>query len=84
VVADGHWHKRTVRCRNILPAGAVLWEWAPDDAFGEAAGQQWIVLDPDKWNRQSAMAWRFDPEELAGLVGDRGTAEPPARRRRIG
>eukprot|EP00962_Isochrysis_galbana_P007391 scaffold1999_cov119-Isochrysis_galbana.AAC.5 len=33
---------------------------------------------------QSAMAWRFDPEELAGLVGDRGTTEPPARRRRIG
>eukprot|EP00962_Isochrysis_galbana_P026019 scaffold8032_cov136-Isochrysis_galbana.AAC.4 len=38
-VADGTTHKAPRARSKILPAGAVLWEWAADERFGEQAGQ---------------------------------------------
>ena len=46
------------------PAGALLWAWDADPEYDECAGQQWLVLHPDKWNKHVQYAWRFDPCEL--------------------
>lgn len=60
----------------VLPAGMVLWAWDADPEFGEAAGEQWLALLPQKWNppRQLPYGWRYDPREFAaahvhGLFG---------------
>lgn len=74
-VADGLTHKRTERCKTILPAGALLWAWDADAEFGEEAGEQWMVLHPDKYNRHVQYAWRFDPCELVAP----GQRKPPPR-----
>eukprot|EP00966_Prymnesium_polylepis_P144173 3328508-Prymnesium_polylepis.1 len=49
-VADGLTDKRSHRARKILPGGALLWAWDADPEFYEAAGEQWLVLLPSKWN----------------------------------
>ena len=74
-VADGLTHKRSERCKNILPAGALLWAWEADAEFDEKAGEQWMVLHPNKFNRHVQYAWRMDPCEL-GAPG-----QPKARPR---
>ena len=53
----------------------VLWEWDADAEFGEAAGQQWLHLLPQKWNPPKAVVygWRYDPRELSA------TAAAPVR-----
>ena len=63
-VADGLTDKRSPRARKILPAGALLWAWDADQEFGEQAGEQWLILLPNKWNRQTHYGWRYDPAEL--------------------
>ena len=63
-VADGLTSKKSKRARDILPAGALLWAWEADPSFDEPAGEKWMVLLPEKWNRQVKYAWRFDPCEL--------------------
>ena len=50
-VADGLTDKRSERAKKILPAGALLWAWEADRDYNEAAGEQWLVLLPEKWNR---------------------------------
>ena len=51
-VADGLADQRSARAKKILPAGALLWAWEADEGFKEKAGEQWLILLPDKWNRQ--------------------------------
>ena len=51
-VADGLADKRSPRARKVLPAGMVLWAWDTDADFGEVAGEQWLPLLPQKWNKQ--------------------------------
>ena len=63
-VADGLKDKRSSRAKKILPAGALLWAWDADPQFDEAAGEQWLILLPKKWNQQQHYSWRFDPREL--------------------
>ena len=63
-VANGLSDKRSPRARKILPAGALLWAWEPDAEFGEQAGEQWLILLPNKWNRHIQYGWRFDPIQL--------------------
>ena len=77
-IADGLTNKRSARARKILPAGALLWSWDADPEFGEAAGEQWLVLLPKKWNGQQVYSWRFDPRELGAAEG---TAPDPKRRK---
>ena len=52
---------------TVLPSGFVLWEWDADAEFGEAAGEKWLHLRPDKWNpsRPVVYGWRYDPREFA-------------------
>ena len=78
-VADGLTNTRSERARKILPAGALLWAWDPDPDFDEHAGEKWLILLPEKWNRQVQYAWRFDPCELA----PRGVPRPPPRRPQV-
>ena len=41
--------------------------WDADADFGEAAGEQWLGLLPQKWNppRAQLYGWRYDPREFA-------------------
>ena len=78
-VADGLADKRSKRHKNLLPAGAVLWAWDADPAFGEKAGEQWLVLLPGKYNKQVHYGWRFDPAEWEG---EGSSDEPGAKRPR--
>ena len=50
--------------KKILPAGALLWAWDEDPDYDEAAGEKWLILLPQKWNKHVQYAWRFDPCEL--------------------
>jgi hypothetical protein len=81
-VADGLTDKRSKRARTLLPAGAVLWEWDADPEFDEAAGQQWLLLLPNKWNPRKqgqVYSWRFDPREFGA---ERAASQRPAGVRR--
>ena len=81
-VADGLTDKRSERAKKILPAGALLWAWEADGEFEESAGEQWLVLLPEKWNRHLQYSWRFDPCELERPAGAQaqGSARPAPRK----
>ena len=84
-VADGFTDKRSARAKKILPAGALLWAWDADADFGEQAGEQWLILLPDKWNRQVHYGWRYDPAQLridAAARASDATEQQGARWRR--
>ena len=51
-VADGLTDKTSARAKKILPAGALLWAWDADPEYDEQAGEKWLVLLPNKWNKQ--------------------------------
>ena len=81
-VADGaadegrHAQAESARARKILPAGALLVEWKLDPERDEdEASVMWLVLHPDKWNKEGHLARRWHPDELE-------PAEPPAKRDR--
>ena len=76
-VADGLTDKRSARAKKILPAGALLWAWDADPEFDEKAGEQWLILLPNKWNKQQHYSWRFDPRELGAT---RATTPPQGRK----
>jgi hypothetical protein len=81
-VADGLTDKRSKRARSILPGGALLWAWDADPEHGEAAGEQWLVLLPQKWNpstHKQVYSWRYDPREL----GSTEAQSPDPRRKRM-
>jgi hypothetical protein len=66
-IADGLSDKRSSQARKVLPGGAVLWAWDADPDFEEAAGEQWLILLPNKWNprtHKQVYSWRYDPREL--------------------
>ena len=78
-IADGLTDKRSKRAQKILPGGAVLWAWDADPEFDEAAGEQWLILLPKKWNPKThtqVYGWRYDPRELGA------TQEPERDARR--
>ena len=70
-IADGLTDKRSAKARAILPGGAVMVAWEADPEFEEAAGEQWLVLLPNKWNpstHKTVYSWRFDPRELGAAA----------------
>ena len=69
-VADGLTNVRSPRARKILPAGALLWAWDADTERSELAGEQWLILLPNKWNKAVHYGWRWDPCELGASVGE--------------
>lgn len=76
-VADGLTDKRSQRARDVLPAGALLWAWEADAEFDEPAGEKWLVLHPQKWNKHVQYAWRYDPRELSGSSGRKPAPQQP-------
>ena len=80
-VADGLTDKRSARAKAIhcRAAGALLWAWDADPEYEEPAGEKWLILLPEKWNKQVQYAWRFDPCEL----GVQGRTQPPPRAPRV-
>ena len=52
--------KKSTRPKKILPAGALLWAWEADAEYEEEAGEEWLILLPQKWNRHVQYAWRFE------------------------
>ena len=81
-IADGLTDRRSARAKKILPAGAVLWAWDADPEFDEAAGEQWLILLPKKWNpltQKQVYSWRYDPRSL----GAAHAATPDARRKHM-
>ena len=78
-VADGLTDTRSPRARKILPAGALLWAWDADKDYDEAAGEKWLVLLPENWNKQRVNSWRYDPCELVAS----GRRKPPPQRPRV-
>ena len=78
-MADGLTDKSSARAKKILPAGAILWAWDADPAYNEPAGEQWLILLPQKWNAQVQYGWRYDPCEL----GVPGQPRPPPRAPRV-
>jgi hypothetical protein len=83
-IADGLTDKKSKRARHILPGGAVLWAWDADPEFDEVAGEQWLVLLPNKWNpktHRTVYSWRYDPRELGALSApERDPRRKEARR----
>ena len=77
-VADGLTDKKSARAKKILPAGALLWAWEADADFEEKAGEQWLILLPDKWNRQVHYGWRYDPREREAARAQRERQEASA------
>ena len=75
-VADGLSDTRSARAKKILPAGALLWAWEANTEFEEVAGQTWLILLPNKYNKQVHYGWRLDPRQLAE---DRAAAAACAR-----
>ena len=63
-VADGLTDTRSARAKKILPAGALLWRWEADKDFDEQAGEAWLILLPNKFNRHVHYGWRYDPSQL--------------------
>ena len=78
-IADGLTDTRSPRARKILPAGALLWAWDADQEYNEEAGEQWLVLLPEKWNKHVAYSWRFDPCELECNAAQNQQKKPPRR-----
>ena len=80
-IADGLTDKRSSRAKKILPGGAVLWAWDADPDFDEQAGEQWLILLPEKFNpktQRQVYSWRLDPRELGAAQG----SAPDAARKR--
>mmetsp|Transcript_24465 Transcript_24465/g.55712 ORF Transcript_24465/g.55712 Transcript_24465/m.55712 type:complete len:105 (-) Transcript_24465:132-446(-) len=65
------------RSEKVLPGGAVLWAWDADPEFEEAAGEQWLVLLPKKWNPKTQGA-RNSGRCTAGVI-IRASLEPHVR-----
>ena len=75
------------------PEGLVSWkkviEGEPSDVvpldplpeFEEGAGEKWLGLLPQKWNKQQLYSWRYDPREFAaGAAPERDPRRANARR----
>ena len=85
-MADGLTDRKSARAKKLLPAGALLWQWEADPEFEEAAGEQWMILLPKKWNEQTLYGWRYDPRKLIQATAEQPhatqTCESPVRARR--
>ena len=55
----------------VTQSGVTAWDADPD--FDETAGEEWLILLPQKWNCHVQYAWRYDPCELQAQSSARGT-----------
>ena len=79
-IADGLTDTASARAKKILPAAVhccSVWAWDADPTFDEVAGEKWLILLPNRWNRHVQYAWRFDPSELATPGGQKPPPSAP-------
>ena len=50
-----------------------MWRWEADKDFDEQAGEAWLILLPNKFNRHVHYGWRYDPAQLAKERAARST-----------
>lgn len=82
-VADGLSDKRSAAAKVVLPAGMVLWAWDADPEFEEPAGEKWLALLPQKFNKQQVYSWRLAASEFSTSgAAAAGSAAGSAGRRR--
>ena len=62
--ADGENTKKSQRCRNILPLGAVRIKWPADVEFDEDESFVWSLLKPSSFNKDVHLGWRLDASEI--------------------
>ena len=59
-IADGLIDTRSAKAKKVLPAGAILWAWDADKEYDEPAGEKWIFLHPQRWNKHVQYAWSLE------------------------
>ena len=80
-MADGHTTKKSARCTNILPGGAVRIKWPEDVEFDEDESFVWSILKPGNFNKNVHLGWRLDAKELMKREEARVEAEARAPKR---
>ena len=73
-IADGKTTKKTPKCKDPLPWGAVRIRFPEDADRDEAEHFAWAVLKPDDWRKERHNGWRYDPAELVKLRAARLSA----------
>lgn len=63
-VADGQTDKKSSCAKKILPAGAVRIKWPQDVEFDEEESFVWSILNPNNFNKDVHLGWRFAASEL--------------------
>lgn len=62
-VSDGTIRK-SKRSKDSLPAGALRLCWPADKDFEEKETYSWAILNPDDWNKEVHLGWRWAECEL--------------------
>ncbi|KAL1522509.1 hypothetical protein AB1Y20_017496 [Prymnesium parvum] len=62
-VSDGT-IRMSKRSDKSLPAGAVRIQWPADKDFEEKESYVWSILNPEDWNKDVHLGWRWAVEEL--------------------
>jgi hypothetical protein len=65
-VADGTVRK-SERSEKALPAGALRIRWAADAEFEEKETLVWSIFNPEDWNHEVPLGWRWAPSELVRM-----------------
>jgi hypothetical protein len=73
-IADGKTTKKTPRCKDPLPWGAVRLKFPRDVDRDEAEHFVWSVLKPDDWCDEVHLGWRYGSSELVKLRAARLSA----------
>ena len=69
-VADGKSTKKTPRCAEVLPWGAVRIRWPADAERDEEETFVWSVLKPADWRKERHLSWRYAGSELRKLAAE--------------
>ena len=73
--------RKSQRCKNILPLGAVRIKWPADVEFDEDESFVWSLLKPDNFNENRHLGWRLDASELLKREAAAQAAGPAKKRR---
>ncbi|KAL3911911.1 MAG: hypothetical protein SGPRY_008518, partial [Prymnesium sp.] len=56
--------RKSKRSKDSLPAKALRFMWPADEAFNEQESYSWVILNPDDWNKEAHLEWRWAECEL--------------------
>ena len=66
-VSHGKIHK-SARSKDSLPDGALRIRWPVDRDFDEQENSSWCILNPEDWNRDVHLGWRWPASELERVI----------------